>query len=170
MQFKNYNRKNIDLIQHCLEQKSIRPDLKVFIGTDSISKNGKIHYFGVVAFRYGRNGAHFVYCREIISINDKTRGKLGVFHKLQYEIELTMKIADSLVFQHIFAPEDITVEFDFNNVINELYQGLIPTARGLAVWQGYNMSVKFEDYSKYGKSVPKELIAVKAADHLCQML
>ena len=168
MQFKNYKKQPVDLLQHCLAQKALHQDLKVHVGTDSISVSGKISYFAVVAFRYGSNGVHFIYHKEIIETTSKNRGKWGVFMKLRHEAELSIAIADKLIETGMFSTEDIILELDFNNVVDTLYQGLIPEIKGMGIWKGYNMKVKFKDQTKFGKVVTEDLIAVKAADHLCQ--
>ena len=168
MQFKNYKKEDVDLIQHCHDQWLTHTDLKVHIGCDSISVNGKITYFAVVAFRYGTNGAHFIYHKEIVPVTNKTNGKWGVFMKLRHEAELSIAIANKLVDELIFTKDDIVLELDFNNVVDTLYKGLIPEMQGLATSMGYHTVVKFKDDLFRGQVVTEDLIAVKAADHLCQ--
>ncbi len=168
MQFYNYKKQPIDLIEHCKEQKNLHPDLKVYIGTDSISVGGKINYFAVVAFRYETNGVHFIFHKEVVPTNSKNRGKWGVFMKLRHEAELSIAIANLLVDEVIFTKDDIVLELDFNNVVDTLYKGLIPEMQGLAMSMGFNTMVKFKDDLYRGQIVTQDLIAVKAADHLCQ--
>lgn len=167
MQFKNYKKEDVDLIQHCLEYKDKFPDLKVHIGCDSIAVNGKITYFTVVAFRYATNGVHFIYFKEVIPVSKKTEGKWGVFMKLRHEAELSISIANLLT-EEIFTKDEIVLELDFNNIVDTLYKGLIPEMQGLATSMGYHTMVKFKDDLFRGQVVTEDLIAVKAADHLCQ--
>jgi len=168
MEFKNYKKETVDLIQHCLSKKEQHPDLKVHIGCDSISVAGKITYFAVVAFRYGTNGAHFIYHKEVVPTTAKTKGKWGVFMKLRHEAELSIAIANKLVDELVFTKDDIVLELDFNNIVDTLYKGLIPEMQGLATSMGYHTMVKFKDDLYRGQVVTQDLIAVKAADHLCQ--
>lgn len=167
MQFKNYQKQEVDLIQHCLDYKNRYSDLKIHIGCDSIAVNGKITYFTVVAFRYGINGAHFIYHKEVVPITSKTNGKWGVFMKLRHEAELSISIANKLS-EEIFSKDEIVLELDFNNIVDTLYKGLIPEMHGLATSMGYHCMVKFKDDLFRGQVVTEDLIAVKAADHLCQ--
>lgn len=168
MQFKTYKKEDVDLIQHCIKYKESHSDLKVHIGCDSIAVGGKITYFAVVAFRYATNGAHFIYHKEVVPITNKTNGKWGVFMKLRHEAELSITIANKLVDELIFTKDDIVLELDFNNVVDTLYKGLIPEMQGLATSMGFHTMVKFKDDLYRGQIVTEDLIAVKAADHLCQ--
>lgn len=168
MQFKNYQRQDVDLIQHCTEYKDKFPDLRIHIGCDSIAVNGKITYFLVIAFRFENNGAHFIYHKEIVPVSNKTDGKWGVFMKLRHEAELSINLANKLVEELVFTKDQIILELDFNNIIDTLYKGLIPEMQGLATSMGFHTMVKFKEDLYRGQIVTEDLIAVKAADHLCQ--
>lgn len=168
MQFKNYKKEDVDLFSYCHDQWLQHNDLKVHIGCDSIAVNGKITYFLVVAFRFGTNGAHFIYHKEVVPVSKKTEGKWGVFMKLRHEAELSISIANLLVDNAIFTKDEIVLELDFNNIVDTLYKGLIPEMQGLATSMGFHTMVKFKDDLYRGQVVTEDLIAVKAADHLCQ--
>lgn len=193
MVWKNYKREKVDLFQHCLEQKVKFKNLKIFIGTDSISKAGEITYYTVVAFRYAKNGVHFIFSKEIIKSIRKENGKPDVFTKLWKECELSMALANLLVNEGIFTKEDIIIELDYNNIVETLSKPLIPATKGWAIGDGFKCLCKIPHnhdrpkkspiddmvcigdptLDQYGKPLYPEdwtdvQIACKAANHLCQ--
>lgn len=173
MQFYNYKRQPVDLIQHCLEQKAkYLDDLMVHLGTDSISVGGKVHYFIVVAFRYGKNGAHFVFAKEKVPTYRFEDGKPDIMTKLRREGHLTMDLAERLVQGGIFTRDQIIIEFDYNNLVETISTKLIPEMKGWASYLGYQSLTKYGDYVlvRLGDTLDEinEQIAVKAANHLCQ--
>lgn len=186
MIFKNYARQDVYLLQHCLEQKAkYGNDLLVFIGTDSISIGGFCHYFTVVAFRYGKSGAHFIYNKSRFPIHRKEGGRPDIFQKLWKEVELTIEIANFLTEENkIFQKEELIIEFDFNGLVKTLSTELVAAAKGYAMQKGYyqslskcNCNARVFDKSKIesvevfycGEIIEiSEQVAVKAANHLCQ--
>lgn len=182
MQFYNYQRREVDLFQHCLEQRAkFGTNLLVFIGTDSISSNGKVHYFSVVAFRYGTNGAHFIFSKSKFPVIRKDNGRPDIYMKLWKETELTMEIANLLVDNKIFTKDDLIIEFDFNGLVKTLSTQLISGAKGWATQLGYQTLSKCNpnprDKTKcefidilFNDEIIRidQQIAVKAANHLCQ--
>ena len=169
-QFYNYKRQPVDLVQHCFEQRAIHgQDLTVFIGTDSISVGGKIHYFIVVAFRYGKNGVHFIYAKEKVPTYRFENGKPDIDTKLRREGHMTMDLAKFLVDSNIFTKDQIIVEFDYNDAIPTVSTRLIPEMKGLATWFGYQSLTKYGEYVlTQNLEEVTDQIAVKAANHLCQ--
>lgn len=175
-----HNKIPIDLIAHCIEQRVTHSDLKVFVGTDSISLGGNIHYFSVVAFRYGKQGVHFVYTKETVPSFRKVDGKPDVFLKLWKECELSMALAEYLVEKNVFTRDDIIIELDYNNIAETLSKPLIPATKGWATSAGYqclakipynrNYPVKSDigDMVKVGNDWTDVQIACKAANYLCQ--
>lgn len=191
-QFK-HNKAPVDLIQHCIEQRVAHSDLKVFIGTDSISIAGKIHYFLVIAFRYGRNGVHFIYTKEVIDSIRTKDGKPDVRRKLEKECEMSMFLAEYLVERGVFEIKDIIIELDYNNIVETLSKVLIPQTKGWAMAYGFQCLCKIPHNHEYPKKTPTDdmvcignpeldkygkpvhpsdwtdvQIACKAANHLCQ--
>lgn len=192
--FQNYKRQPVDLIQHCFEQRALHgDDLRVFIGTDSISVAGKITYYSVVAFRYGKNGVHFIFTKEVIDSIRKENGKPDVFTKLWKECELSIALAEYLVNKNVFTKDSIVIELDYNNIVDTLSKPLIPATKGWAVSAGFKCLAKIPhnhshptktptqdmvcvgnpELDKWGKPVFPEdwtdvQIACKAANHLCQ--
>lgn len=177
MKFYNYQRKEVDLIQHCLEQKAkFGRNLLVFIGTDSISVGGQCHYFTVVAFRYGKTGAHFIYSKSKFPVVRLEGGKPDIYMKLWREATLTMEIAELLTSEKVFNKEDIVIEFDYNGLVKTLSTQLVAGAKGWAMQLGYNTLTKcgqgHEESTDviFGNEIVTlyEQVAVKAANHLCQ--
>lgn len=169
MNFFTYQRKEVDLIQHCLEQRAkYGKNLYAFIGTDSISISGKIHYFTVIAFRHSKEGVHFIYAKEKIPTFRKGDGKPDIFTKLWKEAELTITLCEELVESGIFDRDHIIVEFDYNNVSDTLSKPLIPATRGWAIGLGYQVLTKYGEKILVGNGWEGEQIACKAANHMCQ--
>lgn len=168
MEFKNYKREKVDVFQHCLEQKVAHDKLAVFIGTDSISLAGQIHYFLVVAFRYGKNGAHFIYSKEKLPSYRNSDGKPDVFTKLWKECDMSIKMAELLVEKGIFTRDEIIIELDYNAVVDTLSKQLIPATKGWATGLGYQCLTKYGEYVYINGERVAEQIACKAANHLCQ--
>lgn len=157
MEFTTTQRKKVDLIQHIYETKATHKNLKIHVGTDGASKNGTWYYFLVVSFRYGRNGAHFIYQKQkmkALKIEKNGRKFPDLFTKLWKEAEITMACAQYLRNNGI---EVDAVEMDYNTSPRWYSNRLINATQGWAIGEGYKV---------LNKSC--ELIAVKAADHLCQ--
>lgn len=172
MEFKNYKREKVDLIQHCFEQKAKHKNLVVFIGTDSISVGGQVHYFTVVAFRYARNGAHFIYTKEKVPTYRQADGKPDIFTKLWRECQLTIDLSERLIAENVFNRDQIIIELDYNAVVETISNKLIPATKGWALNLGYQVLTKYGEYVlvefEGGIEKVEEQIAVKAANHLCQ--
>ena len=185
MKFQTYSRKEVDLFQHCLEQKAkFGRDLLVFIGTDSISVGGQCHYFTVIAFRYGNNGAHIIFSKCKFPVQRKENGRPDIFSKLWKEVELTIEVANSLCDNKIFQKDELILEFDFNGLVKTVSTELVAAAKGYSMQKGYYQSLskcqtqaRVTDPDKlefveifYQDEIIKifEQVAVKAANHLCQ--
>lgn len=169
MKFFNYQRQEIDLYQHCLQQRTrYGSDLYVFIGTDSISVGGKVHYFTTIAFRHSKTGVHFIFSKEKVPTFRKGDGKPDIFTKLWKEAELTINLCENLVENNIFNRNQIIVELDYNNVSDTLSRPLIPATRGWAIGLGYQVLTKYGEKVLCGLEWVDEQIACKAANHLCQ--
>lgn len=173
MEFKNYKREKVDLFQHCLEQRILHKDLTVFIGTDSITTKGEIVYFTVIAFRYGKNGAHFIFSKEKVPSYRFGNGKPDILTKLRREYNLTLDLAELLVKEKVFERDQIIIEFDYNNLVETISTKIIGEARGMATYLGFQSLTKGEtqkvivNLDGSFKEI-NDQIAVKAADHLCQ--
>ena len=168
MKFFSYKREPIDLFQHCLEQKVRHGNkLTVHIGTDSVSTHGFVHYFTVVAFRYEKNGVHFIFSKEKVQSYRTESGKPDLFTRLLRECQLTMDVAIDLTDKNILSKEQIILEFDYNNLIETVSNKLVSAARGWAVGYGFEYLMKYKDNANRPEQWADQ-IACKAANHLCQ--
>ena len=139
----------VNLLEHVIEQVRDNSDTKISIATDSQNYGSKTVYATVVVFRYGLRGAHYIYNKiRVPRIKD-------TFSRLYKEGELTMECAEYI--QNNTAIRVHAVEFDYNNKKKTVSSSLVPVLVGWANSLGYNALAK-----------PDELIAAKAADHLCR--
>lgn len=139
----------VDILEHSIEQVKLFPDLKIHIATDSQNYGAKTVYATVVVFRYGLRGAHYIYNKvKLPRIKD-------TFTRLYKEGEFTIECAEYI--QNNTALRVAAVEFDYNNKKKTASSSLVPVLIGWASSLGYNALAK-----------PDELIAAKAADHLCR--
>jgi len=139
----------VNIIDHCLEQIRTYPNLQVYIATDSQNYGSKSVYVTAVVFSYGLRGAHYVYKKERIPrINN-------IFNRLFKEAEFTIEAAELITSEIPVAIE--ALEFDFNNKKVTKSTNLVASTVGWAQSLGYKARVK-----------PDEMIAAKAADHLCR--
>jgi len=154
-----HNKIEVNLIQHCMDQKSLYNNLKVFVGCDSIAIAGKIHYFAVISFRDGRKGVHCVHAKDTIpNFPSKDRGQKldSIFKKLERECEMTIGLADYLVTKGVFDIKDVIVEFDYNEVPEEVSNRLIGAAKGWAEYSGYQHLCKIPHNHLKPKKTPIE--------------
>jgi predicted RNase H-related nuclease YkuK (DUF458 family) len=143
----------VDPILHALEviekygpKKKWDEELKIYVGTDSQNKRGTTIYACVIAFRYGHNGAHYIYTREEVDrIKDRHT-------RLWKEVELSLEIAMALrdggvpVFR---------VELDFNELELARSKDLVAAGRGYVMGMNFDCEVK-----------PECLCSCRAADHI----
>lgn len=156
----------VDLVEYVFLQKSKTPQMKIFVGTDSISREGFWHYVLVVAFRYGNNGAHFIYQKSKIPASriqmEGKRPKPDIFTKLWKEAEISINCAEYLRLNGIYID---ALEMDYNKAPKWASQKLIAPTKGWAESLGFNVLLK--------PSIEKSeanLIAVRAADHICSKI
>lgn len=154
-----------DVFEYCIVQ-TLKPNLRVYIGTDSISKDGNLHYFTVIAFRTGRVGAHFIYNKTTLKSFKDEGGKPDIFNKLWTEARFTIELAELLVEKGIFTREAITLEFDYQSVTDTISKKLNPAVTGWASGLGYAFTTKY-NRDHQSLSMPDQ-VAVKAANYLCQ--
>lgn len=148
--FQNEEGRIINLNQHILEQVRENPDTKIYIATDSQNYGSKTVYAIAVVFRYGLRGAHYVYRKERLNRVRDT------FSRLWKEAEYTIETASSITNEIPIKIE--ALEFDYNQKKVTKSTNLIPAVTGWAKSLGYNVLVK-----------PDEMIAAKAADHVCRL-
>lgn len=147
--FKTEDNKIVDILEHCVEQLNEFPNLKILVSTDSQNFGANTVYATAVVFRHGIRGAHYIYLKQRIPrIRD-------TFTRLYKEGELTIECAEYI--QNNLPIKVHAVEFDYNNKKKTASTSLVPVLKGWAESLGYKALTK-----------PDELIASKAADHLCR--
>lgn len=140
----------VNAIDHCLSQLEAYPNLRIYIATDSQNYGAKTVYATAIVFRYGTKGAHYIYKKERIPrIRDH-------FTRLWKEAELTLEAAAMITDEIPVSIE--ALEFDYNNSKITKSSSLVSATKGWAESLGYRVKVK-----------PDEMIAAKAADHLCRL-
>lgn len=140
----------INAVEHTLQQIELWPNLKIYIATDSQDREGATVYATVIVYRYGHRGAHYIYLRERVSPREKV-----TYNRLFQEAVRTIDCADMLTNEIPVGIE--ALEFDYNHMAKFKSNTLISTVRG---W------VKGLNYNPVFKS--GEMIATKAADHVCR--
>lgn len=155
----NQNGKTVNLISHVYEQKAEHRNLTIHVGCDSTAKEGIWWYVLVVSFRYGNNGAHYIYQKtKIPAIRAEVSGKTkpDIFTKLWKEAEISINCAEYLKENGIYVD---AIEMDYNTIPRWASNKLIGPTEGWAKSLGYVVLNKSD-----------EQIAVKAADHICQKI
>ena len=166
MKFYDYKRKEVDLINHSLNQRAMFGNkLKIHIGTDSVAVGGNIVYFTVVAYRHSKNGVHFIFMKERVNKFRDGNQKPDIFTRLWRECKLTMDVATELT--KIFKKDDIIIELDYNNLVETVSTKLVASTRGWAIGEGFKCLVKYKENATRPDQWEDQL-AVKAANHLCQ--
>lgn len=170
MKFLNYNRKEVDLFQTVLEEKSKHGNkLKIHIGTDSTVSRDYTHYFTVVAFRHSKTGVHFIFSKEKVQRFRNENGKPDSFTRLWRECKLSMDVAQLIVDNGIIDKNEIIIELDYNNLIKTISTPLVNSTKGWAIGEGFQCMVKYKENASKPDQW-EEQIAVKAANHLCQSI
>lgn len=157
--FRKENGERVNVIEHCKEVLSKQPNTKILIGTDSQNskckrrvRRGKkpaTHYSTVIVFRYGLRGAHYIYRNiEVPRIRD-------LFTRLFKECEMSLEIAEYITKNSAYKVS--AIELDFNDFKKTKSTPLISATRGWCESQGYQVVLK-----------SGEMIACKAADHICR--
>lgn len=139
----------VDLLDYCVEQIKINPHVKIYLGTDSQNRRHNTVYTTVVVFRYNNRGAHFIYRTiKVPRLRDR-------FTRLWKECELSVEIAEWL--RENSAVRIERIELDYNDLKKTESSNLVKPTTGWVTSLGYEAATK-----------PQELIAIKAADHMCR--
>lgn len=142
--------KHVNLIDHIIEEVKENPYTKIYISTDSQNYGARTVFATAIVFRYGLRGAHYVYRK------DRVPRIRDTFSRLWKEAEYTIEIAEYIT---SLVPVKIeALEFDYNNKKVTKSTNLVTSVTGWAKSLGYNALVK-----------PDEMIAAKAADHVCRL-
>lgn len=146
--FRTEKGERVDLIEYTRERLKENPDLRIYIGSDSQIFKKNTRFVTCICFRNDNKGAHYIYCKE------KT-DRISVSYTRLYNEGLKTMEALSL-----FDGTDIkieAVEFDYNDVKETISTKLVNDFKGWAEALGHKAIFKGGD-----------MVACKAADHLCR--
>lgn len=154
--FRTESGKLVDILDYSIEQVSKNSSVKIHIGTDSQVYGPVIWYTICIVYRYGQRGAHFIYKRikkprPPRTVDEETQ----IIQRLSEEVYMTMEVVQHLLENSSLKIE--AVEFDFNNEKDYISNKITSMATGWAKGLGLNARIK-----------PDEMIACKAADHICR--
>lgn len=147
--FRTEQGERVNVIEHCREILGKYPKAEILIGTDSQSSKSHSYYSTVIVFRYGNNGAHYIYN------NTKIPKIRDVFKRLFKECEMSIEIAE-YISEHT-SYKIAAIELDYAGVKITKSTPLVSSTKGWCEALGYRAIVK-----------GGEMIACKAADHCCR--
>jgi predicted RNase H-related nuclease YkuK (DUF458 family) len=156
--WKNVNHNQINDIYHYILTEKVKRNGKIHIGTDSIVIGKNIYYILAIAFRDGKNGAHFIYQKTKMETYRNANGKPDIFTRLWQEGRMTIDFAQELINRRIVIYDELVLEFDYNNIRETISKPLIPSIVGWA------KGLEFQNIMLKSDSQ----IAVKAANQICQ--
>jgi predicted RNase H-related nuclease YkuK (DUF458 family) len=147
--FKNEKKEIVDAIEYSLDMAKKHPQMKIHVATDSQNYGPITKYAIAIVYRYDLRGAHYIYkIVEVPRIRDH-------FMRLFQEAELSLRCAELIVLNTPLRVE--CVELDYNNEKKTISTKVVAAARGWAESLGFKTRVK-----------PDEMMAAKAADHICR--
>jgi predicted RNase H-related nuclease YkuK (DUF458 family) len=132
---------------YVLEQLALRPDTKIYIGIDSKVRGDTCRYALVIAFRYGNNGVHYIFNKDI------TTPPATKWQRLMEEIERLMNFVSW--FKDHIPVEIYAVDIDVNSDERFYSYKLHALATGWASSLGVRVITK-----------PDLVVASRAADYL----
>ncbi len=147
--FRTKEGKLVNIVEHTLEQIAKNPNVKIYVGTDSQDEDGKTEYATCIVYRYGRNGAHFIYSRESVNIIR------DMFTRLYTEGVRTIEVAELMRTE--IPSIQLTLEFDYADVVKTMSTRVVSALRGWAMGLGFKPSFK-----------SGEKLATKSADHVAR--
>lgn len=139
----------VDILTYVIDKLKENPHLRIYVGTDSQSYGGFTHYAVVVVLRYNQRGGHVLFQRiKVPRIRDH-------WSRLWKECELSLDVAEWL---NKSSPIKIeAIELDYNTKKITESTKLVSATKGWVESLGYKARLK-----------PDEMIACKAADHICR--
>lgn len=144
------SKEKVDLLDYIVEKLREEPNIKIYVGTDSQNYGGYSHYATAVVLRYNQRGGHVLYQKiKVPRIRDHwTR----LWNECQYSLDVALWLKEN-------SPIQVEViELDFNSVKLTESHKLVSATKGYVQSMGFNVRLK-----------PDEMIACKAADHICRM-
>jgi predicted RNase H-related nuclease YkuK (DUF458 family) len=154
--FRTSDGKIVDILDYSVIQLQKNPNTRIFIGCDSQVFGPEIKYVLCIVYRSENRGGHYIY--KTIKKNRPPRSvpeNIQVEQRLSEEVYMTMELATYIKMNSSIELE--CVEFDFNEEESHLSNKLIGMSTGWARGMGFKTRIK-----------PEELIACKAADHICR--
>ena len=140
----------VNIVEHTLEQIRQHPSVKIYIGTDSQDNGEKTDYATCIVYRYGKNGAHFIYSRE------SPNRIWDMFTRLYTEGVRTIETAE-LIRTAVPSIRFEALEFDYADVAKTMSTRVVSALRGWVKGLGMNPSFK-----------GGEKISTKCGDHVCR--
>lgn len=146
--FKTVKGQKVNIVSHTLDQLKISPTVQIHVGTDSQNQGDFTTYSTVIAYRFSRNGVHYiVHKQKVPKIND-------MWTRLWKEAEMSIETAEWLTQQ---INVNIQIDMDYNDDIEFPSNKLVSAAKGWANSLGYKVNIK-----------PHNQIATRAADQQCR--
>lgn len=144
--FKTEKGERVNIVEHTLEQITQWPNLIIRIGTDSQNYSSITRYVTCIVYRYGRRGAHFIYFKEEVP-------RIRVeYTRLYGEGIRTIEAADMLTSEIPVAIQ--ALEFDYADAKKTTSSQLVQVFKN---WGSFKAEFK-----------SGEMLATKAADHVCR--
>lgn len=129
------NRQEINLVHYITNYLLEKPETKLFIGTDSQRRGGKVAYATVVVLYNERKGGKVLYAKEIMpAIKDN-------FTRLFKEIELSIAIGTELIESGI-EQRLMNIDLDYNEDKKYFSNRLLTSALGWATSLGFECRTK----------------------------
>lgn len=135
--------------KYVLDYLNEKPEVLLFIGTDSKRRKKRYIYISTICFRIPNNGVHYIYASKTYSMNEIN----GIFMKLWKEVELTVELLNYLT--EFIPKEKITVDLDYNVIKKYESNKVHDSAMGWVKSLGVNVRTK-----------PNAWAASYAADYL----
>lgn len=149
--FKNEQKELVNAVEHTLQQIDKWSSLKIYIGTDSQNYSHLTRYVTTIVYRYGNRGAHYIYYKE-----DVPRIK-SEYLRLYDEGVRTIQAWEMLTSEIPISVESL--EFDYADVKKTISSKLVKDFKGWT--EGLQQKAVFKS---------GQMIATRAADHLCRKL
>lgn len=142
-------KQKVDILEYIAEKIKENPHLKIYVGTDSQNYGGFTHYGIAIVLRNGTKGGHVLYRKDKIPrIRDH-------FTRLWKEAEYSLEVAQWLRDNSAISVD--MIELDYNGTKVTKSSNLVAATSGWITSLGFRVKVK-----------PDDMIACKAADHICR--
>lgn len=140
--------RSVAVFEHIRTTLSRNPQVEIVIGCDSQNYSQHTVYVTTIVFRFARNGAHVIYCKE------RVPRIMDMWTKLWGETQRSVTLAHAIEAQCGVRVDQI--DLDYNS------DPAFPSHKLLGASEGYIKSLGFKPAAK-----PQLLMAVWAANALC---